>query len=201
MPVLSPCSHLEGSSGPPAYRPLIQLPLALLSFPLTLFTIAFFTDISDLQTAEDQWTNILSWLIVRADLWWNRACMKPHIADQVANGTELRTVAIVHNPACLILVDRVAPAVDQPGAKQREWAKVLPNQIGSPGGNFHSLSADGPQCQQAQIGNGCRHAFRPMQRTTGRWTKIHLLCCACAQQPRHGDQTISEVPAGSTHSQ
>lgn len=55
------------SSASSAYRPLIQPSLALLlSFPVALFTIALFTDITYLQTAEVQWTNFSSWLIVGA---------------------------------------------------------------------------------------------------------------------------------------
>jgi len=53
-----------------AYRPLLPPPLAvLLSFPVALFTIALFTDITYLRTAEVQWTNFSSWLIVGALLF------------------------------------------------------------------------------------------------------------------------------------
>ena len=53
------------SSASSAYRPLLPPPLAvLLSFPVALFTIALFTDITYLRTAEVQWTNFSSWLIV-----------------------------------------------------------------------------------------------------------------------------------------
>ncbi|MEC3950811.1 DUF2231 domain-containing protein [Sphingobium sp. HWE2-09] len=55
------------SSASSAYRPLLPPPLAvLLSFPVALFTIALFTDITYLRTAEVQWTNFSSWLIVGA---------------------------------------------------------------------------------------------------------------------------------------
>ncbi|MDR7157019.1 putative membrane protein [Sphingobium xenophagum] len=55
------------SSASSPYRPLLSPPLAvLLSFPVALFTIALFTDITYLQTAEVQWTNFSSWLIVGA---------------------------------------------------------------------------------------------------------------------------------------
>ncbi|WP_421729637.1 DUF2231 domain-containing protein [Brevundimonas sp.] len=38
----------------------------LLSFPIALFTIAVFTDITYLRTAEVQWTNFSAWLITGA---------------------------------------------------------------------------------------------------------------------------------------
>lgn len=55
------------SSASSASWPLLPPPLAvLLSFPVALFTTALFTDITYLQTAEVQWTNFSSWLIVGA---------------------------------------------------------------------------------------------------------------------------------------
>ena len=44
-------------------RPLHRL---LLAFPIALFTIALFTDIAYLKTAEVQWTNFSAWLITGA---------------------------------------------------------------------------------------------------------------------------------------
>ena len=44
-------------------RPLHRL---LLAFPIALFTIALFTDIAYLRTAEMQWSNFSAWLIAGA---------------------------------------------------------------------------------------------------------------------------------------
>lgn len=64
------------SSASSAYRPLVQPLLALLlSFPVALFTTALFTDIAYLQTAEVQWTNFSSWLIVGALVFGGVALM------------------------------------------------------------------------------------------------------------------------------
>lgn len=52
---------------PMGFRPFLH-PLhgLLLAFPVALFTFALLTDIAYLQTAEIQWTNFSSWLIVGA---------------------------------------------------------------------------------------------------------------------------------------
>ncbi|MNV07616.1 hypothetical protein D3C71_980540 [compost metagenome] len=44
-------------------RPLHRM---LLAFPISLFTLALFTDIAYLKTAEIQWTNFSAWLITGA---------------------------------------------------------------------------------------------------------------------------------------
>jgi uncharacterized membrane protein len=52
---------------PMGFRPFLH-PLhgLLLAFPVALFTFALLTDIAYLQTAEIQWSNFSSWLIVGA---------------------------------------------------------------------------------------------------------------------------------------
>ncbi|MFC3443945.1 DUF2231 domain-containing protein [Sphingobium rhizovicinum] len=94
----------------------------LLAFPVALFTFALFTDIAYLQTAEIQWTNFSSWLIVGALLGGALVLIWSIILAVVAWRLAHRQPSLIY--AVLIAIMWIAGLVNAFQHSQDGWSSV-----------------------------------------------------------------------------
>ncbi|SEJ20280.1 Uncharacterized membrane protein [Sphingobium sp. AP50] len=108
---------------PMGFRPFLH-PLhdLLLAFPVALFTFALVTDIAYLQTAEIQWTNFSSWLIVGALLTGGMVLFWSIILAIAARRGAHRQPSLLY--AVLIAIMWVAGLVNAFQHSQDAWSSV-----------------------------------------------------------------------------
>ena len=108
---------------PMGFRPFLH-PLhgLLLAFPVALFTFALLTDIAYLQTAEIQWTNFSSWLIVGALLTGGMLLVWSIILAVVAWRLAHRQPSLIY--AVLIAIMWIAGLVNAFQHSQDGWSSV-----------------------------------------------------------------------------
>lgn len=111
------------SSLHPAGRPLLHpVHAILLAFPVALFTVALLTDIAYLQTAEIQWTNFSSWLIVGALLGGGLVLVWSIILAVAARRRPHRQPSLIY--AMLIAIMWIAGLVNAFQHSQDAWSSV-----------------------------------------------------------------------------
>lgn len=111
------------SSLHPAGRPLLHpVHAILLAFPVALFTVALLTDITYLQSAEIQWTNFSSWLIVGALLGGGLVLFWSIILAVGARRRLHRQPSLIY--AVLIAIMWVAGLVNAFQHSQDAWSSV-----------------------------------------------------------------------------
>ncbi len=105
------------------FRPFLH-PLhgLLLAFPVALFTLALMTDIAYLQTAEIQWTNFSSWLIVGALLAGALVLIWSIILAVVTRRKAHRQPSLIY--AGLIAIMWIAGLVNAFQHSQDAWSSV-----------------------------------------------------------------------------
>lgn len=105
------------------FRPFLH-PLhgLLLAFPVALFTLALLTDIAYLQTAEIQWTNFSSWLIVGALLGGALVLIWSIILAMVARRRAHRQPSLIY--AGLIATMWIVGMVNAFQHSQDAWSSV-----------------------------------------------------------------------------
>lgn len=108
---------------PMGFRPFLH-PLhgLLLAFPVALFTLALVTDITYLQTAEIQWTNFSSWLIVGALLGGGLVLIWSIILAVVSRRRAHRRPSLIY--AGLIAIMWIAGLVNAFQHSQDAWSSV-----------------------------------------------------------------------------
>lgn len=108
---------------PTGVRPLLH-PLhgLLLAFPVALFTVALLTDITYLQTAEIQWTNFSSWLIVGALLGGGLVLIWSIILAIGARRHAHRQPSLIY--ALLIAIMWIAGLINAFQHSQDAWSSV-----------------------------------------------------------------------------
>ena len=108
---------------PTGVRPLLH-PLhgLLLAFPVALFTVALLTDTTYLQTAEIQWTNFSSWLIVGALLGGGLVLIWSIILAIGARRHAHRQPSLIY--ALLIAIMWIAGLINAFQHSQDAWSSV-----------------------------------------------------------------------------
>jgi uncharacterized membrane protein len=94
----------------------------LLAFPVALFTVALLTDITYLQTAEIQWTNFSSWLIVGALLGGGLVLIWSIILAIGARRHAHRQPSLIY--ALLIAIMWIAGLINAFQHSQDAWSSV-----------------------------------------------------------------------------